>query len=114
MPRGTYRHHDGETGEPGARGRFSGAPGPSGWRYVADVADPSGGSPLGRVDVTVDSRWRQLRGEGSSGGWLLRGGSAGREVPWLRQPFAGADPGELSERSAVAAAFSGRSPAFVI
>src|SRR4051794_34900636 len=113
MPRGVYRHRDPLTGEAAALEHFSCAPGPAGWRYVAEGTAPAGGVALGRIDVTVDAAWRQIRVEAESGGWLLRGGVAGTEVSWLRQPAAGFDA-DLCERSEVAAGFIGRSPAFAV
>ena len=99
MPRGTYQYDD------GAREVFSCAPGVSGWRYVSQTYDASGDA-LGRVDVTVDEAWRQVRVQVASGEWTLRGGVVGPDVVWVR--------GESEEQTQVAAGFTGRSPAFAI
>jgi hypothetical protein len=85
--------------------RFSCAPGPVGWRYVGT------GSDGGRVDVTVDARWRQVRVDLRTGSWTLRGGVAGRELLWVR---GGVDGTDAAEHAAPAAAFTGRSPVFLI
>jgi hypothetical protein len=104
VPRGTYHHLDPDGSLVGVE-VFSCAPGPSGWRYVSQVYLP-GGEPAGRVDVTVDDRWRQVRVSVSSGAFDLRGGVAGPDVVWVR------DGGpEQAER---AAGFTGRSPAFLV
>jgi hypothetical protein len=111
VPKGTYHHLDDHSGELVAVETFSCAPGPQGWRYVGDLADPDG-APLGRVDVTVDSRWRQLRVEVRAGSWVIRGGTTGAEVVYVRLPAGELAPGE--EQQAAAVAFTGRSPAFAI
>jgi hypothetical protein len=85
--------------------RFSCAPGPVGWRYVGTGSDGS------RVDVAVDSRWRQARVEVRAASWSVRGGVAGRELLWVR---AGLDGTDAVEQAAPAAAFTGRSPVFLI
>lgn len=117
MPAGVYLHLDAPTGTPVATERFHCAAGPAGWRYVGAVTDPLTASPLGGVDITVDSRWRQLRVELSAGGWVVRGGLA-RELTWVRTPAGGglADNSseQASEHSAVAAAFLGRSPGLLV
>jgi hypothetical protein len=108
MPRGTYIHAGGEAE------RFHCAPGPGGWRYVAEGA-------AGAVDLTVDSRWRQIRVQVTAGDWLVRGGVSGREVLWVRSP--GPDPGGVggvgggagaTEHSAIAAGFLWPSPGFLV
>ena len=96
MPTGTYELAGGVVE------RFSCAPGPAGWRYVASASDGA------RIDLTVDGGGRQVRVELAAGGWTLRGGVAGPSVSWVRHG-AGA---EAMERSAEAAGFAGRSPAF--
>ena len=120
MPAGLYLHLDptAPAGTPPiALERFSCAPGPAGWRYVSALTDP-GGAPLGRVDVTVDARWRQLRVEVAAGSWLVRGGVTGRDLVWGRVPAgtagSGAVPAAGVEQVAPAAAFSGRSPGLVV
>ena len=95
-------------GPPATVERFSCAPGPAGWRYTASAHEPSTGAARGRVDVTVDSRWRPVRVELRAGGWWLRGGHAGREVLWVR----GGD--QAQEHAAEALGFGGASPAFLI
>lgn len=101
---------------------FSCAPGPSGWRYVSQTYDADR-APLGRVDVTVDERWRQVRVQVSGGGWTLRGGVAGPDAVWVREPdggTAGDAAGDATvgatagEQVARAAGFTGRSPAFAV
>jgi hypothetical protein len=104
VPKGTYLYAD------GAREVFSCAPGVAGWRYVSQTYDASG-APLGRVDLTVDERWRQVRVLVSGGGWTVRGGLVGPDAVWVRVPD-GVAEGE--ERSLPAAGFTGRSPAFAV
>ncbi|WP_106397586.1 hypothetical protein [Actinocorallia populi] len=89
MPRGAYLHLSSGVVE-----EFQCAPGPAGWRYVAPG-----------VDLTVDSRWRPARLELKTSSWTLRGGSAGRDLLWVRGD---------REHSAEALAFLGASPAFLI
>jgi hypothetical protein len=91
--------------------RFSCAPGPAGWRYAASRHEP-GGAARGRVDVTVDGRWRQARVEVRTDGWSLRGGVAGAEVLWVRAGLTGAaEPVEHAER---ALGFAGVSPGLLV
>jgi hypothetical protein len=111
VPKGIYHHLDDHSGELVAVEAFSCAPGPQGWRYVADVTGVDG-DVLGRVDVTVDARWRQVRVEVRSGGWVVRSGVAGNEVLYMRLPSGEVAPGE--EQSIAAAGVTGRSPAFAI
>ena len=103
MPRGAYllTGHDG----PYARERFTCAPGPAGWRYVATREDPATGAPLGRLDVVLDSAGRALRVHVEAGGWELRGGSLGAQVLWRR--------GDV-EREEPAAGFTGTSPVWSV
>ncbi|GAC1329488.1 MAG: hypothetical protein NVSMB13_17140 [Mycobacteriales bacterium] len=116
MPAGLYLHLD-PTAPPGtpptALERFSCAPGPAGWRYVSALTEPDG-PPLGRVDVTVDGRWRQLRAEVAAGSWLVRGGVTGQEVVWVRVAAAAGTTDPVAEQTAPAAAFTGRSPGLVV
>lgn len=125
MPRGTYHHLD-PGGTLAGVEVFSCAPGPAGWRYVSQTYD-AGNRPLGRVDVTVDDHWRQVRVLVTAGAWTLRGGLAGPEAVWVRVPAEGpegAPPGEGAgsggsgadavEQAATAAGFTGRSPAFAV
>jgi hypothetical protein len=99
VPTGEYQLADGLVE------RFSCAPGPVGWRYVGT------GSDGGRVDVTVDARWRQARLDLRTRSWSLRGGVAGRELLWVRSGLDGTD---AAEHAASAAAFTGRSPVFLV
>jgi hypothetical protein len=99
VPKGTYLYDD------GAREVFSCAPGVAGWRYVSQTYDAAGDA-LGRVDVTVDEAWRQVRVQVASGEWTLRGGVVGPDAVWVR--------GEGEEQTQAAAGFTGRSPAFAI
>ncbi|MDQ1711564.1 MAG: hypothetical protein QOE45_1014 [Frankiaceae bacterium] len=117
MPRGTYHHLD-PGGTLAGVEVFSCAPGPAGWRYVSQTYDAEN-RPLGRVDVTVDDRWRQVRVQVTSGAWTLRGGLAGPEAVWVRVPAEDAEgPGAhaagAAEQAATAAGFTGRSPAFAV
>lgn len=126
MPKGLYAHRAPVGGETVALERFSCAGGPSGWRYVGEVVGPNGRSVHGRIDLTVDSRWRQIRLEVRSAGVRLRGGVTGREVTWVRLPERGAPPTPLvdiwlaaagtvgREESERAVGFAGRSPALTI
>lgn len=104
MPRGTYRHADGDAEH------FQCAPGPGGWRYVGQRA-ASG------TDLTVDSRWRQIRVQVASDDWLIRGGLAGPELLWVRAAATSPDsptPDDPTEHAAAAAGFLGDSPAFLV
>jgi hypothetical protein len=112
LPRGTYHHLDPGGSVAGVE-VFSCAPGPAGWRYVSQVYTPSH-DPLGRVDVTVDDRWRQVRVQVTSGSWSLRGGLAGPDAVWVRAPSASAPSPDDVEQTAPAVGFTGRSPAFAV
>ncbi len=70
------------------------------------------GAPVGRLDLTVDARWRQVRVHAAYGGWALRGGVVGPDAVWVRAPEG--DPDEGLETSERAAGFTGRSPAFLV
>lgn len=111
VPKGIYHHLDDHSGELVAVEAFSCAPGPQGWRYVADVTDPDGAT-FGRVDLTVDATWRPVRVEVRSGGWVVKAGVAGGEVLYVRLPADEVAPGE--EETVSAAALTGRSPAFAV
>lgn len=76
MPTGTYLHLEDQIEE-----RFQCAPGPGGWRYVAERSDGL------HIDLTVDSRWRPVRLELRNADWLVRGGLTGAELLWLRSPL---------------------------
>jgi hypothetical protein len=101
VPQGRYR-------VAGAAGavveRFSCAPGPAGWRYTATREDDDG-RPAGTLDLTVDLAWRALRLHAQAGGWQVRGGAAGDRVVFRRGD---------AEHEAVAAGFTGSSPAFAV
>jgi hypothetical protein len=102
MPRGTYLHDDGDPEQ------FQCAPGPGGWRYVGRRRD-------GAIDLTVDSRWRQIRVQLTRGDWLVRGGLAGPEVMWVRSGDPARGPGDPpTEHSAVATGFISDSPGLLI
>lgn len=100
MPTGTYLHAGGDTET------FQCAAGPAGWRYVSTLSDG------GRIDLTVDSRWHQIRVELGGGGWLLRGGVSGAETVWLRA--AAGDLSGAAEHTARAAGFGGRSAGLLV
>ena len=114
MPRGTYHHLD-PGGDLAGVEVFSCSPGPAGWRYVSQVYSPDD-EPLGRVDVTVDDRWRQVRVQVAAGGWTLRGGLAGPDAVWVRTPADALRAAEAAaeEQTARAVGFTGRSPAFAV
>jgi hypothetical protein len=99
VPSGVYRLADGRAE------RFSTVDAPAGWSYVGTRDDGS------RVELTVDSRWRPVRCELSTSRWRLRGGSAGRDLLWVRSSGEGADP---VEDSVEAAGFLADSPAFLV
>ncbi|SEF96757.1 hypothetical protein SAMN04489712_102655 [Thermomonospora echinospora] len=104
MPRGTYLHLAED--EP-VEERFQCAPGPGGWRYVGERSDG------GRVDLTVDGRWRQIRVELTTVSWLIRGGLAGHDLLWVRHP-AGPAPAAPAEHGVRAAGFLGDSAGFLV
>ena len=98
MPRGTYTDP-----ESGITEGFQCAPGVGGWRYVGQRSDGL------RTDLTVDSRWRQIRVQVGFGDLLVRGGLAGRELLWVRSDGEYGD-----EHSAEAFGFLGDSPGFLV
>ncbi|GAA1955812.1 hypothetical protein [Kitasatospora viridis] len=112
MPNGRYSLHDPHHGTLLGEERFSCAPGPAGWRYVAKSYAPDG-AVLGSVDLTLDSRSRPLRMELRAGGWQVRGGAVDG-VAWVRTDAA--DPGGAAavEGHDRAHGFAGDSPAFLI
>jgi hypothetical protein len=116
MPTGEYLLSDTHDGTLLAVERFRCAAGPVGWRYVATRHLPgtsgSGEGVIGRVDVTVDARWRQLRVEVATGGWLVRGGLTAAGVAWVRRPEDGT--GEVEEHTEAAFGFAAPSPAFLV
>jgi len=103
VPRGTYllSGHDG----PYALERFSCAPGPAGWRYVATREQPGTGALLGRLDLVLDARGAPVRVQVETGGWVLRGGVVGAQALWRRGP---------DERGERAVGFTGTSPAWAV
>ena len=105
MPSGTYLHRDGDDGPPLALEAFRAAPGPAGWRYTAVLRDLPGERELGRLDVTADTRWHQLRVEARARGTALRGGVTGLRTLWVAGD---------REQSADAAGFVGRSPGLLV
>jgi hypothetical protein len=114
VPTGEYLLTDTHDGTPLAVERFRCARGPAGWRYVATRHLPGTGEEgvIGRVDVTVDDRWRQLRVEIAAGGWLVRGGLSGEGLAWVRRAADGT--GEVEEYVRKAAGFAGASPALLV
>jgi hypothetical protein len=104
MPRGTYHHLDPDGSLVGVE-VFSCAPGPAGWRYVSQLYDEAQ-RPLGRLDLTVDDSWRQVRVLVTRGDTTLRGGIVGPDAVWVRD-----DGAEQSEQ---AVGFTGASPAFAV
>jgi hypothetical protein len=116
MPTGEYLLSDPHDGTLLAVERFRCAAGPVGWRYVATrhVPGTTGAAEgvVGRVDVTVDDRWRQLRVEVATGGWLLRGGVTATGLAWVRRPEDGT--GEVEEYVQEAFGFAAASPAFLV
>jgi hypothetical protein len=74
-----------------------------GWRYVGERSDGL------RTDLTVDSRWQQIRVQVGAGELLVRGGLVGRELLWVRSA---GERGE--EHAADAAGFLGDSPGFLV
>jgi hypothetical protein len=109
MPRGRYSLHDPHDGRLLGEEHFQCAAGPSGWRYTAQVTDPSG-EHNGSVDLTTDARGRPLRLELHAGSWRVRGGALDG-VTWVRTDPTGAD---AQEGSAAAHAFTGASPGFLV
>ncbi|WP_069816288.1 hypothetical protein [Streptomyces sp. TP-A0874] len=109
MPRGRYSLHDPHDRTRLAEERFQCAPGPSGWRYSAQLSTASG-DPYGAVDLTVDRLWRPIRLELQARGWQVRG-AALNGVTWVRTDAGGM---HAREGNAHAPAFSGNSPAFLV
>ncbi|MGW0031210.1 hypothetical protein ACWDXD_15475 [Streptomyces sp. NPDC003314] len=109
MPRGRYSLHDPHDHTPLGEEHFHCAPGPSGWRYVAQTTTPSG-DHRGSVDLAVDELGRPIRLELHAAGWRVRG-AALDGVTWVRTDPAGA---EATEGNVRAHAFTGTSPAFLV
>ncbi|MEW2531045.1 hypothetical protein [Streptomyces sp. NPDC047071] len=109
MPRGRYSLHDPHDHTPLAEEHFQCAPGPSGWRYVAQRTAPSG-DHTGSVDLAVDELGRPIRLELNASGWQVRA-AALDGVTWVRTDATGA---HATENNAPAHAFTGTSPAFLV
>ncbi|QCX77007.1 hypothetical protein C9F11_16750 [Streptomyces sp. YIM 121038] len=109
MPRGRYSLHDPHDHTPLAEEHFQCAPGPSGWRYVAQRTAPSG-DHTGSVDLAVDELGRPIRLELNASGWHVRA-AALDGVTWVRTDATGA---HATENNAPAHAFTGTSPAFLV
>ncbi|MFE0422461.1 hypothetical protein [Streptomyces sp. NPDC058953] len=109
MPRGRYSLHDPHDHTPLGEEHFHCAPGPSGWRYVAQNTSPSG-DHTGSVDLAVDDLGRPIRLELHAASWRVRG-AAIDGVTWVRTDPSGV---HASENTAPAHAFTGTSPAFLV
>ncbi|MGH4029937.1 hypothetical protein ACQB60_13475 [Actinomycetota bacterium Odt1-20B] len=109
MPRGRYSLHDPHDHTPLGEEHFHCAPGPSGWRYVAQRTTPSG-NPTGSVDLALDDRGRPIRLELHAADWQVRG-AALDGVTWVRTDPTGEHATEGNVR---AHAFTGTSPAFLV
>jgi hypothetical protein len=117
---GEYLLSDPHDGTPLAVERFRCAPGPAGWRYVATQHIPGTAhlpgtgneSVIGRIDLTVDARWRQLRVEVAAGGWLVRGGLSGTGLQWVRRAEDGT--GDAEEYTEAATGFTAASPGLLV
>ncbi|APY87988.1 hypothetical protein DCW30_09475 [Streptomyces alfalfae] len=109
MPRGRYSLHDVHDHTPLGEEHFHCAPGPSGWRYVAQRTTPTN-PRAGSVDLALDDRGRPIRLELHAGDWQVRA-AALNGVTWVRT-----DPthAHATEDNAPAHAFTGTSPAFLI
>ncbi|MEU7041556.1 hypothetical protein AB0A77_10920 [Streptomyces varsoviensis] len=109
MPRGRYALYDPHDHTPLGEEHFHCAPGPSGWRYVAQTTTPSG-DPAGSVDLTLDALGRPLRLELHAASWQVRG-AALEGVTWVRTDPTGE---HATEGNVPAHAFTGASPAFYV
>lgn len=109
MPRGRYSLHDTHDHTPLGEEHFHCAPGPSGWRYVAQTTSPAG-DHAGSIDLTTDELGRPIRLELHAASWRVRG-AALDGVTWVRT-----DPdGTLATEGNVPAhTFTGASPAFLV
>ncbi|MEU0788274.1 hypothetical protein ABZ341_42960 [Streptomyces sp. NPDC006173] len=119
MPRGRYSLHDPHDHTPLGEEHFHCAPGPSGWRYVAQLTTPSTTGPdglprentvTGSVDLAIDELGRPIRLELHSANWQVRG-AAIDGVSWVRTDPVGT---EATEGNVAAHAFTGTSPAFLV
>ncbi|MFE9257115.1 hypothetical protein [Streptomyces sp. NPDC006879] len=109
MPRGRYSLHDPHDHTPLGEEHFHCAPGPSGWRYVAQTVTPAG-DHRGSIDLAVDGLGRPIRLELHAASWQVRG-AALNGVTWVRTDPAGV---EATEGNVPAHGFTGTSPAFLI
>jgi hypothetical protein len=109
MPRGRYSLHDPHDHTPLAQEHFHCAPGPSGWRYVAETTTPAG-AHAGSVDLALDELGRPIRLELHSADWQVRG-AALDGVTWVRSDTTGAHATEGNVR---AHSFTAGSPAFLV
>ena len=109
MPRGRYSLYDTHDGTPLGEEHFHCAPGPSGWRYVAQRTSPTG-EHTGSVDLALDALGRPLRLELHAASWQVRG-AALDGVTWVRTDPTGT---EATEGNVRAHAFTGTSPAFLV
>ncbi|MBA5226262.1 MULTISPECIES: hypothetical protein [Streptomyces] len=109
MPRGRYSLHDPHDHTSLGEEHFQCAPGPSGWRYVAQRTTPSG-TPVGSVDLALDELGRPIRLELRASDWQVRG-AALDGVTWVRTDPTGTHATEGNVR---AHAFTGTSPAFLV
>lgn len=110
MPHGRYRLHDLHDQAPLGEERFQCAPGPSGWRYVAQRHAPDG-TRRGSLDLSLDARGRPIRLAAQAGDWHVRG-AALDGVTWVRTDPAGEHAQEGN--APTAHAFTGLSPAFLV
>ncbi|AXK33884.1 hypothetical protein DVA86_15660 [Streptomyces armeniacus] len=109
MPRGRYSLHDPHDHTPLGEEHFHCATGPSGWRYVSQITDPSG-DHAGSVDLTLDALGRPIRMELHARSWQVRG-AALDGVTWVRTDPTGT---EAQEGNVPAHSFTGASPAFLV
>ncbi|MET7906664.1 hypothetical protein ABZS86_36580 [Streptomyces sp. NPDC005355] len=109
MPRGRYSLHDPHDHAALGEEHFHCAPGPSGWRYVAQRTAPSG-DHAGSVDLTLDELGRPIRVELHAASWQVRG-AALDGVTWVRTDPSGQHAAEGNVR---AHSFTGASPAFLV
>ncbi|MET7767049.1 hypothetical protein ABZS71_35640 [Streptomyces sp. NPDC005393] len=109
MPRGRYSLHDPHDHAALGEEHFHCAPGPSGWRYVAQRTAPSG-DHAGSVDLTLDELGRPIRVELHAASWQVRG-AALDGVTWVRTDPSGQHATEGNVR---AHSFTGASPAFLV
>lgn len=109
MPHGRYSLYDPYDDTPLGEEHFTCAPGPSGWRYTARTTTPTG-DHLGSVDLTTDTLGRPVRLEIHAAGWRVRGARLDG-LSWVRSGPSGID---AQEGSALAHAFTGTSPCFLI